>query len=215
MIDRRQQQLFAASRMCTLFRPCVQTGGGKVSSSLSPEEPSLSSIKQAPFFHCTIARLAAANTFLMAEISRHALTDLSVCHFAAAGKQKTDRSKHTSSKQWRVRSVGKTKQVQEDSSDDDAWLYALHSGMNKEVKSQMLIDGKRVLFQLDTRASVNTLNRELVWDATMKPYHDRLRMWNNDTLKPAGTCRKLITNPKNSKQYDLHFIVLMHSSFEP
>ena len=29
-------------------------------------------------FHCTIARLAAAHTFLMAEISRHALTDLSV-----------------------------------------------------------------------------------------------------------------------------------------
>ena len=120
-----------------------------------------------------------------------------MCHFAAAGKQKTDRSKHTSSKQWRGRSVGKTKQVQEDSSDDDAWLYALHSRMNKEVKSQMLIDGKRVLFQLDTGASVNTLPRELVGDATMKPYHGRLRMWNNDTLKPAGTCRKLITNPKN------------------
>ena len=130
-----------------------------------------------------------------------------VCHFAAAGKQKTDRSKHTSSKQWRGRSVGKTKQVQEDSSDDDAWLYALHSRMNKEVKSQMLIDGKRVLFQLDTGAIVNTLPRELVGEATMKPYHGRLRMWNNDTLKPAGTCRKLITNPKNGKQYDLHFIV--------
>ena len=43
----------------------------------SPGCPSLSSIKQAPFFHCTIARLAAAHTFLMAEISRHALTDLS------------------------------------------------------------------------------------------------------------------------------------------
>ena len=41
-------------------------------------EPSLSSTKQAPFFHCTIARLAAAHTFLMAEISRHALTDLSL-----------------------------------------------------------------------------------------------------------------------------------------
>ena len=130
-----------------------------------------------------------------------------VCHFATAGKQKTDRSKHTSSKKWRGRSVGKTKQVQEDSSDDDAWLYALHSRMNKEVKSQMLIDGKRVLFQLDTGAIVNTLPRELVGEATMKPYHGRLRMWNNDTLKPAGTCRKLITNPKNGKQYDLHFIV--------
>ena len=79
--------------------------------------------------------------------------------------------------------------------------------MNKEVKSQMLIDGKRVLFQLDTGASVNTLPRELVGDATMKPYHGRLRMWNNDTLKPAGTCMKLITNPKNGKQYDLHFII--------
>ena len=30
------------------------------------------------FFHCTIARLAAAHTFLLAEISRHALTDLSI-----------------------------------------------------------------------------------------------------------------------------------------
>ena len=93
-------------------------------------------------------------------------------------------------------------------SDYDAWLYALHSRMNKEVKSQMLIDGKRVLFQLDTGASVNTPPRELVGDATMKPYHGRLRRWTNDTLKPAGTCRKLITNPKNGKQYDLRFIVL-------
>ena len=50
----------------------------------------------------------------------------------------------------------------------------------------MLIDGKRVLFQLDTGASVNPLPRELVGDATMKPYHGRLPIWNNDTLKPAG-----------------------------
>ena len=57
--------------------PFVQTGGGKAGSPLTQMEPSLSSIKQAPFFHCTIARLAAAHTFLMAEISRHALTDLS------------------------------------------------------------------------------------------------------------------------------------------
>ena len=45
---------------------------------LTRMEPSLSSTKQAPFFHCTIAWLAAAHTFLMAEISRHALTDLSM-----------------------------------------------------------------------------------------------------------------------------------------
>ena len=42
------------------------------------EEPWLPSIKQVPFFRCTIAPLADAHTFLMAEISRHALTDLSV-----------------------------------------------------------------------------------------------------------------------------------------
>ena len=62
---------------CTSFAPNVQTVGGKASSPLDPEEPSLSSIKQTPFFHCTIARLDAAHTFLMAEISGHALTDLS------------------------------------------------------------------------------------------------------------------------------------------
>ena len=59
------------------FRTRVQTGAGKASSPLDPEEPSLSSLKQTPFFHCTIAQLAAAHTFLMAEISGHALTDLS------------------------------------------------------------------------------------------------------------------------------------------
>ena len=111
--------------------------------------------------------------------------------------------------------MGKTRQVQEDSSDDDAWLYALHSRMNKEVKSQMLIDGNRVLFQLDTGASVNTLSRELVGDATMKPYHGWIRMWNNDNLTPTGTCRKLITYPKNGKQYDLHFVVFDDAEFTP
>ena len=67
--------------MRTSFAPCVQTGGGKAGSPLTRMEPSLSSIKQAPFFHCTIARLAAAHTFLMAETSRQALTDLSVKSF--------------------------------------------------------------------------------------------------------------------------------------
>ena len=62
-----------ASRMRTSIALCVQTGGGKAGFPLTRMEPSLSSIKQAPFFHCTIARLAAAQTFLMAEISRHAL----------------------------------------------------------------------------------------------------------------------------------------------
>ena len=63
--------------MRTSIALCVQTGGRKAGFPLTPMEPSLSSTKQAPFFHCTIARLAAAHTFLMAEISRHALTDLS------------------------------------------------------------------------------------------------------------------------------------------
>ena len=73
----RQQQLFAASRMRTSFSPFCSNRRGKAGSPLTQMEPSLSSIKQAPFFHCTIARLAAAHTFLMAETSRHALTDLS------------------------------------------------------------------------------------------------------------------------------------------
>ena len=57
--------------------PVFKQAGRKAGSPLTRMEPSLSSIKQAPFFHCTIARLAAAHTFLMTEISRHALTDLS------------------------------------------------------------------------------------------------------------------------------------------
>ena len=61
--------------MRTSLAPCVQTGWGKAGSPLTRMEPSLSSIKQAPFFHCTIAPLAAAHTFLLAEISRHALKE--------------------------------------------------------------------------------------------------------------------------------------------
>ena len=75
--------------------------------------------------------------------------------------------------------------------------------------------GSVYCFQLDTGASVNTLPRELVGDATMKPLHGRLRMWNNDTLKPAGTCRKLITSRKNGKQYYLHFIVFDDAECTP
>ena len=73
---KQQKRKIEDSSSCTSFAPRVQTGGGKASSPLDPEEPSLFSIKQTPFFHCTIARLAAAHTFLMAEIFRHALTDL-------------------------------------------------------------------------------------------------------------------------------------------
>ena len=72
--------------MRTSIALCVQTGGGKAGFPLTRMEPSLSSTKHAPFFHCTIARLAAAHTFLMAEISRHALTDLSRFDFCSSNR---------------------------------------------------------------------------------------------------------------------------------
>ena len=61
---KQQKRKIKDSSSCTSFAPCVRRGGGKASSPLDPEKPSLFSIKQTPFFHCTIAPLAAAHTFL-------------------------------------------------------------------------------------------------------------------------------------------------------
>ena len=120
--------------------------------------------------------------------------------------QKPGRSKQSSRSQQRAH------QVQEDTSEDDEWLNAVHRRTGRDVKCKMLIDDQEVVFQLDTGSSVNMLPSSLVGNDEIKPYQKRLRMWNNSVWKPTGVCCKRVKNPRTNKKYSVEFVVFDNDS---
>ena len=62
--------------MCTVFSPVFKQAEERPALRSAQRNHRCPRSNKRHFFHCTIARLAAARTFFTAEISRHALTDL-------------------------------------------------------------------------------------------------------------------------------------------
>jgi len=65
-----------------------------------------------------------------------------------------------------------------------------------------------VKFQVDSGASVNVIPAELAPDKPLKRTTKTLRMWNDMTLQPLGSCRIIIQNPKNGKKFSVEFLVV-------
>ena len=80
-------------------------------------------------------------------------------------------------------------------------------GFAKEIYAEMLIDNKKVNFQIDCGASINIIpakhaGHEIKW--TTKT----LQMWNGSQVKPIGTARIILCNPKTRKKYSVEFVVV-------
>ena len=63
----------------------------------------------------------------------------------------------------------------------------------KAIYTKMFVDKTEVKFQVDSDASVTTKT---------------LLMWNDTTLKPLGSCRLILHNPKNKKKFSVEFLVV-------
>ena len=79
-----------------------------------------------------------------------------------------------------------------------------------EIYAQMLtgINEKPVKFHLDCGATVNVLPIKYVNKEDVQPTKRVLQMWNKTELKPEGTCRVTLRNPKNRRKYSVKFIAV-------
>ena len=76
----------------------------------------------------------------------------------------------------------------------------------REIYPEMLIDDKPVEFQVDCGASINILPDEFVGKEEISPTAKTLIMWNKTEVKPKGTVRLVIKNPKTRKRFSLEFV---------
>ena len=78
----------------------------------------------------------------------------------------------------------------------------------REIYAQMLINEKPIKFHIDCGTTVNILPIKYVNAKDIKPSKWVLQMWNKTELKPEGTCRVTLRNPKNHRKYSTEFILI-------
>ena len=79
---------------------------------------------------------------------------------------------------------------------------------SRVIYTEMLVGKAVVKFQVDSGASVNVISADLVADKKLEPTTKTLQMWNDTTLKPLGSCRLILHNPKNKKKFSVEFLVV-------
>ena len=83
-----------------------------------------------------------------------------------------------------------------DTEDDDDWLQAhgLTFGVNghkvqQRITAMMQVNNCGVLFQLDTRADINTINQRFVRKEQVRKTNEKLVMWNGPKMIQKGIAR--------------------------
>ncbi|PFX25191.1 Retrovirus-related Pol polyprotein [Stylophora pistillata] len=72
----------------------------------------------------------------------------------------------------------------------------------------MFIDKKKINFQIDCGASINIIPGKQAQGHEIKSTTKTLRMWSGSHVKPIGTARINMHNPKTRKKYSVEFVVI-------
>ncbi|CAH3173509.1 unnamed protein product [Porites evermanni] len=72
----------------------------------------------------------------------------------------------------------------------------------------MVINDKKIKFQIDCEASINIITRCNTRKSHITPSNKTLKMWNGTEIKPLGTTSLKVTNPKTGKQYSIEIVVV-------
>lgn len=86
--------------------------------------------------------------------------------------------------------------------------FVLKVGNAKSLTANMRINKKKVAFQLDSGADVNTLNRKFVFTQQMKPSTKKLIMWNGEKLEPLGEATLTTLNPKTGQDFKVTYQIV-------
>ena len=77
---------------------------------------------------------------------------------------------------------------------DDEWKHTLSNDSERLLKCRMLVGRHKVMFQVDTGATVNTLPAR--YADNIKPTTRKLKTWNNTEAAPLGICHTVVKNPE-------------------
>lgn len=134
-------------------------------------------------------------------------------HFAIACK--TINTSYNKPK--KVHNINEEYEREEDYSEEDSSEELINNikttKNNKQIKCQMLIKKRPVIFQIDSGSSVNIIPEKYV-DGSINTTTTMLKTWNNENYTPLGESRVSMKNPKNGKRYGVNFIVC-HNDFTP
>ena len=82
------------------------------------------------------------------------------------------------------------------------------SGHAREIYTEMIVNEKKIKFQIDCGASINIINQCHTTGSHITPSNKTLKMWNGTDLKPLGVTRLKVKNPKTQKKYSIEFVVV-------
>ena len=77
----------------------------------------------------------------------------------------------------------------------------------REIYAKMIVGGQHVNFQIDSGAAVNLLPAEYV-TGQLEKTNKVLVMWNKTKVRPLGTSRVKLENPKTGRKYNVNFVVV-------
>ena len=82
------------------------------------------------------------------------------------------------------------------------------SGYAREIYTEMMINNKKIKFQIDCGASINIITKCQTTGSHVTPANKTLKMWNGTEMKPLGTTRLKVTNLKTGKKHSIQFVVV-------
>ena len=81
--------------------------------------------------------------------------------------------------------------------------------MLKKLFATINFENTPVKFQLDSGATCNFIPAKFLRaEVELFPRRKVPTMYNNTIMKPLGTCTVAVSNPKNSKTYQIEFVVV-------
>ncbi|KAK3084785.1 hypothetical protein FSP39_018986 [Pinctada imbricata] len=105
--------------------------------------------------------------------------------------------------------------VDDDSSSEEVLQVETINDIQKRLYAELEIEGQRVKFLLDCGATVNVINESLYKSLYRDDNLSGLRkddmtlvMFNKTEVKPTGTRRVSVRNPKNRKKYSIEMVVV-------
>ena len=95
---------------------------------------------------------------------------------------------------------------------DESEILRVHSASDHEYARKLFatisLGNSMVKFQLDSGATCNLLPAKYLEDRNeLTPTRKRLTMYNDTMIKPLGTCKMEVLNPKNARCYHVEFVV--------
>ena len=95
--------------------------------------------------------------------------------------------------------------VADDSSSSDEYVLAVGE---KIIKAKMRINGKKIICQVDSGASVNVISAKHLENPTINDTHTTLNVYSGDALKTLGKTNLELVNPKTDESITAEFLVV-------